>query len=221
MTAEPPNVALRPVLRGISHEVALFVFAGLGVALVLAAPTPRATVAAVIYSLSIVALFASSAIYHRIKWATAKGRTTARRVDHSMIFILIAGSYTPFALLVFEGGLGTVILVLVWVAALAGVITKLFWIDAPRWVTAAMYIGLGWVAIIGFPPIIERIGWTPALLVAVGGVLYTIGAVVYARKRPDPVPSVFGYHEIFHLLVIAAAAVQFAAVAFWVMPAEV
>jgi hemolysin III len=205
-------------LRGVSHEIAVFVFALLGAVLVAPAPTPRATLAAVIYSASIVLLFGSSAIYHRVKWATARGRTMMRRVDHSMIFVLIAGSYTPFALLSFDGTLGTAVLIGVWVAAAAGVVTKLFWIDAPRWLIAAMYLALGWVAVMGFPMLAEAIGWTATALLGVGGVMYSIGAVIYARQRPDPLPGVFGYHEIFHLLVIAAAALQFAVVAFWVMP---
>ena len=216
--AEAPNYLLRPRLRGVSHEIAVFVFAVLGAVLVATAPTPRATLAAAIYSASIVLLFGSSAIYHRVKWATARGRRMMRRVDHSMIFVLIAGSYTPFALLSFDGTLGTAVLIGVWVAAAAGVVTKLFWIDAPRWLVAVMYLALGWVAIMGFPMLAEAIGWTATALLGVGGLMYSVGAVIYARKRPDPLPGVFGYHEIFHLLVIAAAALQFAVVAFWVMP---
>jgi hemolysin III len=203
----------------VSHEVAVFVFALLGGLLILAAPTPRATVAVAIYAVSVVLLFGSSAIYHRVKWATARARTLMRRVDHSMIFVLIAGSYTPFALLTFNGTFGTAVLVGVWIAAAAGVVTKLFWIEAPRWIVAFMYLALGWVALIGFPLLGETLGWTATLLVGAGGVLYSIGAVIYARKRPDPAPLVFGYHEIFHLLVIAAAAVQYAVIAFWVVPA--
>jgi hemolysin III len=196
----------------------VFVFALLGVILVLAAPTPRATVAAVIYTVSVVLLFGSSAIYHRVKWATARSRRLMRRVDHSMIFVLIAGSYTPFALLTFTGTIGTAVLIGVWIAAAAGIVTKLFWIDSPRWIVAFMYLALGWVAVIGLPLVGEALGWTATALIALGGVLYSVGAVIYARKRPDPIPLVFGYHEIFHLLVIVAAGLQFAVIAFWVVP---
>lgn len=216
--AEAPNVLLRPRLRGVSHEIAAFVFGALGIALVISAPSTRATVAVAIYSGSMVALFASSAIYHRVSWSTARARTLMRRVDHSMIFVLIAGSYTPFCLLAFQGTFGLVVLIVVWSAALAGIVMKAVWIDSPRWLVTAIYIGLGWVAVIGFPMLIERIGLVATLLVAAGGLLYSVGGVIYARKRPDPVPKVFGYHEIFHLLVVIAAGLQFAVVALWLVP---
>ena len=141
-----------------------------------------------------------------------------RRLDHSMIFVLIAGSYTPFALLALHGRLATAILIAVWGGALAGVVFKLIWIDAPKWLVAITYVVLGWVAVAAFPQLLDRIGVTATAMVAAGGVLYTLGAVVYARKRPDPVPTVFGYHEVFHLLVIVAAALQYAVVAFYVLP---
>jgi hemolysin III len=141
-----------------------------------------------------------------------------RRLDHSMIFMLIAGTYTPFALLALHGALADAILAVVWSAALAGIVLKLLWIDAPKWLIAGIYVALGWVALAAFPQMLERIGVTATAMVAVGGVLYTLGAVVYARRRPDPAPAVFGYHEIFHALVIAAAALQYAVVAFWVLP---
>ncbi len=216
--AEAPNVLLRPRLRGVSHEIAAFVFGALGIALVSSAPSTRATVAVAIYSASMVALFASSAIYHRVSWSTARARTLMRRVDHSMIFVLIAGSYTPFCLLAFQGTFGLVVLIAVWSAALAGIVMKAVWIDSPRWLVTATYLGLGWVAVIGLPMLTERIGLVGTLLVAAGGLLYSVGGVIYARKRPDPVPSVFGYHEIFHLLVVIAAGLQFAVVALWLVP---
>ncbi len=216
--AEAPNVLLRPRLRGVSHEIAAFVFGALGIALVISAPSTRATVAVAIYSASMVALFAASAVYHRVSWSTARARTLMRRVDHSMIFVLIAGSYTPFCLLAFQGTFGLVVLIVVWSAALAGIVMKAVWIDSPRWLVTATYIALGWVAVIGFPMLIERIGLVATLLVAAGGLLYSVGGVIYARKRPDPAPKVFGYHEIFHLLVVIAAGLQFAVVALWLVP---
>ena len=142
-----------------------------------------------------------------------------RRLDHTMIFFLIAGTYTPFALLVLDGTLSTAILVAVWVGALAGTIVEMIWIEAPKWVTSIIYLQLGWVAIVSFPELWTELGVAGTLLVAAGGLLYTVGAVVYATQRPDPNPAVFGYHEVFHLLVIAAAAAQFAAIAFFALPA--
>jgi hemolysin III len=208
----------KPRLRGVSHQWAFFVSLVLGVALVLSAPTGRATVAAAIYAASVAGLFGASALYHRISWVSAAGRRWMRRLDHSMIFLLIAGTYTPFALLTLDGAIATGILIAVWAGALAGIVMKLFWIDAPKWLVALTYVVLGWVAVAAFPQLLADIGVTATTLVAVGGLLYTIGAVVYALRRPDPVPSVFGYHEVFHALVILAAALQFAVVAFYVLP---
>jgi hemolysin III len=136
-----------------------------------------------------------------------------------MIFLLIAGTYTPFALLALRGTLATVILIVVWSAAAAGIVLKLVWIDAPKTLVAIIYVALGWVAVAAFPELIARLGVTATALVAAGGVLYTVGALIYAFQRPDPVPAVFGYHEIFHALVIVAAALQYAVVAFYVLPA--
>ena len=209
---------MKPRFRGVSHEWAFFLFAGLGVALVLGAPDGEARFAATVYAVSVCALFGASALYHRITWASATARRWMRRLDHSMIFLLIAGTYTPFALLALDGTIATVILVLVWTGAAFGIVVNLLWIDAPKWVTALIYLTLGWVAVAAFPSLVEDVGITGTALVAVGGVLYTVGAVIYARRRPDPAPTVFGYHEIFHLLVIAAAALHFAAVAFVVLP---
>jgi hemolysin III len=134
-----------------------------------------------------------------------------------MIFVLIAGSYTPFGLLVLRGGLGTAIVFTAWSAALVGMVFKLVWIDAPGWLAAATYIAIGWIAIVALPELVDRLGIVAVGGLGLGGVLYSIGAVIHARKRPDPVPSVFGYHELFHLLVVLAAAVQYAVVAFWVL----
>jgi hemolysin III len=130
-----------------------------------------------------------------------------------MIFVLVAGTYTPFALLVLAPALGWAVLGVVWGGALAGVVISLLWIDAPRWLTAVLYVALGWVSIVMMPQLWDRAGVLAVALLATGGVLYTVGAVVYARRRPDPAPRVFGYHEVFHALVIAAAAVHFAAIA--------
>jgi hemolysin III len=204
----------RPRLRGVSHQWAFFFSLVAGGALVLAAPAGEATVASAIYAASVAGLFGTSALYHRVSWASQKARRWMRRLDHSMIFLLIAGTYTPFALLVLEGTLAVVILVVVWTGALAGIVLKLVWIDAPKPLVAVLYVMLGWVAVAASPDLVAGLGVTSAALVAAGGVLYTAGAVVYALGRPNPVPAVFGYHEVFHALVIAAAALQYAVIMF-------
>jgi hemolysin III len=211
--------AVKPRLRGVSHEWAFFVSLFLGAGLIVAAKTPKATFAVAIYAVSLSALLGTSALYHRVDWKRPNARRWMRRLDHSMIFFLIAGTYTPFALLVLNGPLADVILVVVWIGAIAGAVVEMVWIDHPKWVAALIYMSLGWVAAIAFPELWSEMGVTGTLLVAAGGLLYTAGAVVYATQRPDPSPRVFGYHEVFHALVIAAAAAQFAAIAFFALPA--
>ena len=142
-----------------------------------------------------------------------------RRLDHTTIFIFIAGTYTPFALLVMHGTLANLVLIVVWATAAAGLVLNLVWINAPYWVTTVIYLSTGWVAIVTLPQLWDEIGPVGVGLIALGGALYSAGAVVYARRKPDPRPQVFGYHEIFHVLVIAAAAVQYAAVAIYALPA--
>jgi hemolysin III len=212
--------AVKPRLRGVSHEWAFFVSLVLGAALIVAAKTPKATLAVAIYAVSLSALLGTSALYHRVDWKRPEVRRWMRRLDHSMIFFLIAGTYTPFALLVLNGPLADAILVVVWVGAIAGAIVETIWIDHPKWVAALIYMSLGWVAIIAFPGLWDQMGAAGTLLVAAGGLLYTAGAIVYATQRPNPNPSVFGYHEIFHALVIAAAAAHFAAIAFFALPSS-
>ncbi len=216
--AAPPPFFTKPRLRGVSHQWAFFVSVVIGVLLVAFAPGGEPRLAATIYAMSVAGLFGASALYHRINWSSLGARRWMRRLDHSMIFVLIAGSYTPFALLVLDGSLATGVLLVVWGGAVGGVILKLLWIDAPRSLIAAVYVMLGWVAVATFPQLLEEIGVGGTALVAAGGLLYTIGAVVYARQRPDPAPTVFGYHEVFHALVIAAAALQYAAIAFFALP---
>ena len=190
----------------------------LGLALVVAAEDARARIAVAVYALSVAGLFGTSALYHRVHWRSLAALLWMRRLDHSMIFVLIAGTYTPFAMLALHGPLALAILVVVWVGALAGIAFNLAWISSPKWLHAALYVVLGWVAVAASPQLASTIGVGGLTLLALGGVLYTLGAVVYAARRPDPLPSVFGYHEVFHALVIVAAALQFAVVAFWVTP---
>lgn len=217
MSAAVLDPMLRPRLRGVLHQWACAVSLLAGGLLLLEADGARARIAVAIYALSVTALFATSAVYHRVRWRTAAARRWMRRLDHTMIFVLIAGSYTPFALLVLHGTLALVILIAAWSAALAGAIFKLTWIDAPAWLIALVYVASGWLAVVALPQLLARLGVVAVIALGLGGVLYSAGAVIYARKRPDPVPAVFGYHEVFHLLVIFAAALQYAVVAVWVL----
>lgn len=210
--------AVKPKLRGVSHEWAFFLSLGFGVALIILAKTPKATLAVGIYAISLSALFGTSALYHRVNWTKPSVRLRMRRLDHSMIFFLIAGTYTPFALLVLHGTLALAILVVVWIGAIAGAIVEMIWINHPKWASVLIYMSLGWVAAVAFPELWSSMGVAGALLVAAGGLLYTAGAVVYATQRPDPNPAIFGYHEVFHLFVIAAAVAHFSAIAFFALP---
>jgi hemolysin III len=208
---------VKPRLRGVIHQYAFFVAVVLGVAIVALAPGGKERIAAAIYAVSVAGLLGTSALYHRRNW-TVRARMWMRRLDHSMIFVLIAGTYTPFAILVLHGTLARTILIVVWAGAVGGTILNVFWVRAPKAVTASVYIALGWVAIAAMPQMAREMGAVGVGLIALGGVLYTAGAVIYALRRPNPVPGVFGYHEVFHALVVAAAAAHFAAVAAYALP---
>ncbi len=212
------GLGVKPRFRGRSHEWAFFASLGLLPALLSAAPSGSARLVAAIYGSSVAALFGASALYHRVTWRRLAARRWMRRLDHAMIFVLIAGTYTPFAVIALDGALATAILVVVWAGALGGVVLKLVWIDAPNALVACVYVALGWVAVAALPELVHALGVVPTALVILGGLLYSAGALVYVLRRPDPSPTLFGYHEVFHLLVIAAAALQYAVVAFWVLP---
>jgi hemolysin III len=209
---------VKPRLRGVVHQWSFFVALVAGVTLVVLAPAGRATAAAAVYAAALAGLFGTSALYHRVTWRPAV-RAWMRRVDHSMIFVLIAGTYTPFAVLVLAEPLDDVVLAGVWAGAAAGIVFSLVWVRAPKWLTAGAYVALGWFSLVAMPQIIDRAGVAPLVLLLAGGAAYTAGAVVYALRRPDPLPAVFGYHEVFHVLVVVAAVVHFVAVAAFVVPA--
>jgi hemolysin III len=210
-------VEVKPRLRGVSHQYAFFVSIGCGVGLILAASEGRARLAASIYAVAVSALLGTSALYHRVTWRPS-ARRWMRRLDHSMIFVLIAGTYTPVALLALKGTLASMILIVLWAGALGGVIFKLAWIDAPKWLLAMVYVAMGLVTAAVFGELPAAIGWLGAIGIALGGVLYLFGAVIYASGKPNPWPKVFGYHEVFHALVITAAGLHYAVIAFAVLP---
>jgi hemolysin III len=209
----------RPRLRGIFHLYAFLVFSALGLALIVTASGARERLAAAIFAGCLVLTFGVSALYHRITWRPP-ARRLMRRLDHAAIYLLIAGTYTPYGLLVLTGGWQFSVLGVVWIGAALAIAQRLIWADAPKWLSPVAGIGLGWVGVVAFPQIVEATGVSGTSLVVAGGVLYTLGAVVYVLRRPDPAPEVFGYHEVFHVLTILAAACQFAAIAFFVLPSR-
>ena len=209
------SVLSRPRLRGWIHFYCAYAALVAGSALVAVSWTvvsTRAGQATLAYTLAIVAMFAVSATYHRVSWGSTAARNWMRRLDHSMIFVFIAGTYTPFARLDMPPSTGHQVLAIVWGGALAGVALTLFWPDAPRWLGVALYLLLGWVAVSYAGTILHNAGVAAAVLLAVGGALYSLGAVFYAQRWPDPWPTTFGYHEIFHACTAAAAICHFAAV---------
>jgi hemolysin III len=200
----------KPLLRGVSHEIAAGVALVAWLLLAGSARSPRAALAAHVYGASLFLLFLVSASYHRPNWPPA-ARLVMRRVDHSAIFLLIAGTYTPFCLML-GGRAGHALLVVVWAGALLGVASSILWVRAPKAITAATCLALGWIVVPVLPAMRAGVGSPGIALLGVGGLLYSVGAVVYALQRPDPFPRVFGYHEVFHALVIAAAACHFVVV---------
>jgi hemolysin III len=210
------NAELRPRLRGIFHQYAFFVSIGFGALLISGASGASERASAIVFAASLAAMFGVSALYHRRTWQP-RARRWMRRLDHTAIYLLIAGTYTPFVLLALSGTWRWTLLPIVWGGALVAIVFKLAWIDAPKWLDAAIGMSLGWIGIVALPPLWAHSGPMGVGLLALGGVLYTVGAVIYAARRPDPAPAVFGYHELFHLFVIAAAACQYAAVALFVL----
>jgi hemolysin III len=200
-----------PRLRGVFHQYAFIAAVLAGALLVVLADGYLERFAVWVYAVALAAMFGASALYHRYPWRSSSARLWARRLDHAMIFVFIAVTSTAFALVAFSGAARVVGLVTVWAAAVLGIVLNLAWIDAPRWLSAVAYIGVGWVGLILVPQLFPALGVAAAVLVIVGGALYTVGAVAYATTWPNPFPATFGFHEIFHLLVVAAAAAQFVA----------
>lgn len=211
MAPNPPPVRMKPILRGVSHEIAAYLALPSVLFLVVAAPRGAATAAAAVYGGSLVFLFSASAFYHRPFWPP-RARELVGRVDHAAIFMLIAGTYTPFCLLL-GPTVGRALLVFVWTAAAGGVLLAFVWPSAPKKVMAGIYVLYGWTFVPVVPALRASVGDLTLTLVLVGGLFYTVGAAVYAYRRPDPLPRVFGYHEIFHLFVVAAATCHYLVVA--------
>jgi hemolysin III len=204
-----PAVPVKPRLRGWLHEVAFFASIPAGVTLAVLAAGARARTAAIIYAVSLTALFGASAAYHRVNWSP-EARRRMKRLDHSAIFLLIAGSYTPMCLLVLHGAWAVVMLSLVWTGAVVGIVVKNIRIDGFPVLSGFLYIALGWVALFALPRLVRELSPAAIVLLAAGGILYTVGAIVLARHRPDPAPATFGYHELWHALIVAAAACHYA-----------
>lgn len=207
---EPP-IDPRPSLRGALHLGAFPVSVVLGTGLVLWAPAGSARISCLIYAVTASLLFGCSALYHRGAWSPST-KAVLRRLDHANIFVFIAGTYTPLAVLALDGTTRTAVLVVVWTAALAGVLFRVFWMSAPVWLYVPMYVAMGWVAVGVLPALWRGAGGGVVLLLGVGGLAYTLGAVAYARKKPDPWPATFGYHEVFHTGTLIGWGCMYAAV---------
>ena len=211
-TAAPP----RPILRGVMHGIVALLAPGGLVLLLLLADSPRGYVGAAIYATSIMLLYFSSASYHLIPWSS-RLRSVAKRIDHAMIFVLIAGTYTPFCLILVGDAWGIPLLSIVWTLAGLGTIVKVIWPYGPSWLSVALYVGMGWIGVVAVWPVVNSLHPAGITLLMIGGLLYTVGAVAYATHRPNPAPRIFGYHEVFHVFVVAGSAVHFALIATYLL----
>jgi hemolysin III len=183
------------------------------------APSGKALIAVAIYAASLSALLGVSALYHRVTWSPS-ARSWMGRLDHTMIYVLIVGTYTPVGLLTLTGKLAIVLMVVMYAGSIAGIGLHLLWVNVPRGLSALVYVALGWSGTAALPQVVTHTGWAAAGLLLLGGILYSAGAAIYALRRPDPIPAVFGYHEVFHALVVAAAAAHYAVVAMYILPAS-
>lgn len=203
---------VRPKWRGASHEVAALAFPVLALVLVVVADTTAARCAALVYGVGVTAMYATSACYHRGHWSPPVKRRL-RRLDHSMILVGIAATYTPIAAVGLDTRSARVLLGVVWPLAVAGIVVQMLWLNAPRWLVAGLYVVIGWTALAFIPVLWHQLGVVTFALVVCGGVAYSVGAWVYSARRPDPSPAVFGFHEVFHALVIVAGLIFYAAIA--------
>jgi hemolysin III len=210
------SVEAKPLLRGVLHQGALVLSLVAAPLIILAADETKARAAAAVFASSVALCFGASALYHRVNWRPGVSRWM-RRADHAGVYLLIAGTYTPVSLLALEGAWSPAILITVWAGALIAILIKFAWLDTPRWVAAAFGLALGWVAVAALPHLIGQLEPAAIILLLVGGLAYTAGALVYARRKPDPLPSVFGFHEVFHALTIVGVACQYVAIAFFVV----
>jgi hemolysin III len=213
---ETAQQLVKPKLRGVFHELGFYAAAAVGVVVVVTAEPGKARFAAAIFASCVVVCFGASAVYHRPTWRP-RARAWLARLDHVGIYLLIAGSYAPFGLIVMSKGWAIPVLAIVWGGAFVAIVMKLCWVRAPKWLSAAIGLTLGWVGAAAFPQLL-KLSLPAILLVVASGLLYTAGAVVYARRRPNPRPLVFGYHELFHVLTVAAVACEYVVVAFYVLP---
>lgn len=210
-TMNPNTPNKKPILRGHLHQSAFFMCVGACALLIAKSTNDASLVASITFSFSLFLMFGISTIYHRIHWSPSI-RAIWKRLDHSAIFILIAGSATPLCLLALPEKVGQQFLLIIWLAALAGVLQSIFWVRAPKYATALFYIITGWLAAPYISDLKEFLGTTKLALIIGGGVVYTVGAVFYALKKPNLAPSHFGYHELFHLCTIIGAALHFIAI---------
>lgn len=212
--AESPRdsgAKVKPTFRGVLHQWAAVAMAGGGTVLIAMAPSARARLAAAAYTASVVTLFSVSALYHRPTWKPSQ-RAVMKRLDHASVFILISGTYTPICLLGLIPGPGMKLLALTWATTLLGLMRAVFWPDAPRAVTAGLYLFAGWLLVPFFSQVRASLSTASLALLFAGGVVYTVGAVMYALRRPNPLPGVFAHHEVFHALTLLASGLHFALV---------
>jgi hemolysin III len=212
---ESASIEMRPALRGFLHVGALAAAIAGAVWLLLRADSPAGYIGGAVFATSLILLYTSSMTYHRIAWNT-RLRRVAKRVDHAMIFVLIAGTYTPFCLDV-SLAWGIPILAVVWSLAGTGTLLKIAWPESPKWLSVSLYVGLGWVGVVAVSEVLANYAGGPLLMLMVGGALYTAGGVIYAIGRPNPWPRIFGYHEIFHALVVAGSAVHYALILVYIV----
>jgi hemolysin III len=210
------EVRVKPRLRGVFHEGGFYAAVVLAVPLALTAEPGRGRVSAIVFSACLAGCFGASALYHRPTWQPV-ARSWLARLDHAGIYLLIAGTYTPIGLIIMSRAWAIPVLSVVYAGAAAAILLKLFWVQAPKVLSAILGLALGWVGVVAYSQI-GKIGAAGIALILLGGLFYTVGAVVYARRRPDPLPAVLGYHELFHICTIAAAACHWAAIAFFVLP---